>query len=75
MARPNTFQPTPLLPLHVQEGSESIGFNAQAGRFEDLVAAGIIDPMKVGAVGGEWEESRLQSLPPFCPGSVRQCMA
>jgi chaperonin GroEL len=30
-----------------REGDENVGFNAAAGRFEDLVRAGVIDPMKV----------------------------
>jgi chaperonin GroEL len=32
---------------HVIEGKENVGFNAETGRYEDLVAAGIIDPTKV----------------------------
>lgn len=38
-----TCQPSP-----PQDGDEDVGFNAAAGRFENMVAAGIIDPMKVG---------------------------
>ncbi|PSC68063.1 Chaperonin mitochondrial [Micractinium conductrix] len=30
-----------------REGEETVGFNAATGRFEDLVRAGVIDPMKV----------------------------
>ncbi|KAL4448217.1 hypothetical protein ABPG75_005436 [Micractinium tetrahymenae] len=30
-----------------REGDETVGFNAAAGRFEDMVKAGVIDPMKV----------------------------
>ena len=30
-------------------GEETVGFNAAAGRFEDLVKAGVIDPIKVRA--------------------------
>ncbi|EFN56250.1 hypothetical protein CHLNCDRAFT_51922 [Chlorella variabilis] len=30
-----------------REGDENVGFNAAAGRFEDMVRAGVIDPMKV----------------------------
>ena len=33
-----------------QEGDENVGFNAAAGRFEDMVKAGVIDPMKAGAL-------------------------
>lgn len=29
------------------EGEETIGYNAAIGKFEDLVKAGVIDPMKV----------------------------
>jgi chaperonin GroEL len=32
---------------HVIEGKENYGFNAETGQYEDLVAAGIIDPTKV----------------------------
>ena len=32
---------------HVIGGKENYGFNAETGRYEDLVAAGIIDPTKV----------------------------
>ena len=38
--------PHPWPPTRVQEGDEDVGFNAAAGRFENMVAAGIIDPMK-----------------------------
>lgn len=38
----------PTVPPSPQEGDEDVGFNAAAGRFENMVAAGIIDPMKVG---------------------------
>jgi chaperonin GroEL len=31
----------------VKEGSGSFGFNAQTGTYEDLIAAGVIDPAKV----------------------------
>ena len=31
----------------VQEGKASKGFNASTGQYEDLIAAGIIDPTKV----------------------------
>lgn len=34
-----------------REGDENVGFNAAAGRFEDMVKAGVIDPMKVGGWG------------------------
>ncbi|PRW44921.1 Chaperonin mitochondrial [Chlorella sorokiniana] len=30
-----------------REGDEDVGFNAAAGRFENMVSAGVIDPMKV----------------------------
>ncbi|KAI7835624.1 hypothetical protein COHA_010481 [Chlorella ohadii] len=30
-----------------QEGDEDVGFNAAVGRFENMVTAGVIDPMKV----------------------------
>jgi chaperonin GroEL len=36
-----------------REGDETVGFNAAAGRFEDMVRAGVIDPMKVRAGGGQ----------------------
>jgi chaperonin GroEL len=32
---------------HVMEGSGSFGFNAETGGYEDLMAAGIVDPTKV----------------------------
>jgi len=32
---------------HVMEGKGNYGFNAERGQYEDLVAAGIIDPTKV----------------------------
>jgi hypothetical protein len=32
-------------------GEETVGFNAAVGRFEDLVKAGVIDPIKVGGRG------------------------
>jgi chaperonin GroEL len=32
---------------HVVEGSGSFGFNAETGGYEDLMAAGIVDPTKV----------------------------
>ena len=31
----------------VKESAEGIGFNAATGEFEDMVAAGIVDPVKV----------------------------
>jgi len=31
----------------VREGSGAFGYNAATGRYEDLVAAGVIDPTKV----------------------------
>ena len=33
--------------LEMDPKDENIGFNAAIGRFEDLVKAGVIDPMKV----------------------------
>ena len=32
---------------------ETLGYNAAAGKFENMVAAGIIDPVKVRAGGGD----------------------
>ena len=32
---------------HVMEGQGSFGFNAETGAYEDLMAAGIVDPTKV----------------------------
>jgi len=31
----------------VKEGTGAFGFNAQTGEYEDLMAAGVIDPAKV----------------------------
>jgi chaperonin GroEL len=31
----------------VKEGADSFGFNADTGEYEDLIAAGVIDPTKV----------------------------
>ncbi len=39
--------PIPCPPSPVQEGDEDVGFNAAVGRFENMVSAGVIDPMKV----------------------------
>ena len=39
--------PIPCPPSPVQEGDEDVGFNAAVGRFENMVTAGVIDPMKV----------------------------
>ena len=36
-----------LPPSPAQEGDEDVGFNAAVGRFENMVTAGVIDPMKV----------------------------
>ena len=35
----------------VEQSNGSIGFNAETGEFEDLVAAGVIDPAKVTRAG------------------------
>jgi len=32
---------------HHQKGNTNIGYNAATGKFEDLMAAGIVDPTKV----------------------------
>lgn len=32
---------------HVKDGKENFGFNAETGRYEDLMEAGIVDPTKV----------------------------
>ncbi len=41
----------PLVVARVQQGKGAFGFNAVTGAFEDLEAAGILDPAKVARVG------------------------
>ncbi len=49
--------------LEAAKDDETLGYNAAAGKFENMVAAGIIDPVKVGAasgVGGNpWKRASL----------------